>query len=306
MIRPLVIRDINFGFIVMEMNVKRWTTLASAYDQFPEQIGSALYKVLLQQQIEQSNRDLQRHAAELAEANTQLAEANTQLEEFAYIASHDLQEPLRMVTSYLQLLGNRYHDELDDDAEEFIGYAVDGATRMKQLINDLLAYSRVATRGRPLEPTDCEQLLEQVLSNLEVTIKENEALITHDPLPTVMADHTQLTAVFQNLIGNAIKFHAARQPQVHVSARQKDNEWFFSVTDNGIGISPEYTERIFVVFSRLHTREEYSGTGIGLAICKKVVERHGGRIWVESQPDHGSTFHFTLPASKERELSSST
>ncbi|MBN1312243.1 MAG: substrate-binding domain-containing protein [Anaerolineae bacterium] len=296
MIRPLVIRDIQFGFVVMEMNIQRWTTLASTYEQFPEQIGSALYKVLLQQRIEKSNKDLQEHAVELAETNSQLAEANAQLEQFAYIASHDLQEPLRMVTNYLQLLEKRYRDRLDDDAKEFINYAVDGAARMKQLINDLLAYSRVTTQRHPLEPADCEQLLDQALSNLEVAVKENDALVTHDPLPTVMADSTQLVGVFQNLIGNAIKFHADRQPQVHVSARRKDSEWVFFVKDNGIGIASEYTERIFVIFSRLHTMAEYPGTGIGLAICKKVVERHGGHIWVESHPGKGSTFFFTLPA----------
>jgi signal transduction histidine kinase len=287
-VHPLVVRDIHFGFIVMEMLVGH-RIMYNTYEEFAEQIGSVLHRALLLQQIERSNEHLQQRAAELAEANAQL-------EQFAYAASHDLQEPLRMITSYLQLLERRYRDKLDTDAQEFIGYAVDGATRMKRMINDLLAYSRVVSRGQPLELTDCEHLLAQVLSNLEVTIKENDALITHALLPTVMADGTQLMEVFQNLIGNAIKFHADRPPQVHVAAQQTGDKWLFSVRDNGIGIAPEYTERIFVIFSRLHSQVQYPGTGIGLAICKKVVERHGGHIWVESQPGDGATFFFTIQA----------
>jgi signal transduction histidine kinase/DNA-binding LacI/PurR family transcriptional regulator len=289
MVRPLVVRDMHFGFIVMEMNVGHWVMLTNTYEEFPEQIGSALYRTLLQQRIEQSNMDIQQRAAELAEANDQL-------EQFAYVASHDLQEPLRMVTSYLQLLERRYHNKLDSDAQEFIDFAVDGAARMKRMIDDLLAYSRVITREKPLEPVDCELLLTQALSNLEIAIEESQALITREPLPVVMADDIQLVGVFQNLIGNAIKFHADRQPQIHIAAKQTEGKWFFSVADNGIGIAPEASERIFVIFSRLHTQAAYPGTGIGLAICKKVIERHGGRIWVESQPGEGSTFFFTLPA----------
>ncbi|MBN1310366.1 MAG: substrate-binding domain-containing protein [Anaerolineae bacterium] len=288
MIHPLGLHSSQFGFIVMDIDIERQTIPAGIYEEFSDQIGAALYRALLLQQIEQSNKDLQQRAAELAEANTQL-------EQFAYIASHDLQEPLRMVTSYLNLLERRYRDRLDTDAQEFIAYAVDGAMRMKRLINDLLTYSRVATHNRPNEATDCDLLLTQALSNLEVAIKENNALISHDPLPTVLTDGTQLMGVFQNLIGNAIKFHADRQPQIHISAQQAGDEWLFSVRDNGIGIAPEHTEQIFAIFNRLHPRDKYPGTGIGLAICKKVVERHGGRIWVESQPGEGATFFFTLP-----------
>ena len=231
---------------------------------------------------------------------TELARSNRELQQFAYAASHDLQEPLRMVTSYLQLLERRYKGQLDTDADEFIAFAVDGASRMKRLIEDLLSFSRVGTRGKDFEPTDGEAVLEQTLRNLEMAISESEAAVTHDPLPTVMADGGQLVQLLQNLIGNAIKFRSDEPPTVHVGAERQDGKWVFSVRDNGIGIDPRYSERIFEIFQRLHTRDKYPGTGIGLAVCKKIVERHGGRIWAESQPGEGATFYFTLPATTER------
>jgi signal transduction histidine kinase len=231
---------------------------------------------------------------ELHNAMDDLARSNTELERFAYVASHDLQEPLRMVTSFLQLLERRYKDKLDSDALEFINYAVDGSTRMKTLINDMLTYSRLGTRGEEFAITDCENILERVLSILQVSIIENQALVTHDPLPKVIGDDTQLEMLFQNLIGNAIKFHSKNPPKVHVGVKKNEKNWIFSVSDNGIGIDPQFFERIFIIFQRLHNREEYPGTGIGLAISKRIVERHGGRIWIESQPEKGSTFFFSL------------
>jgi signal transduction histidine kinase/putative methionine-R-sulfoxide reductase with GAF domain len=231
----------------------------------------------------------------LAQKAQELARSNADLQHFAYIASHDLQEPLRMVTSYLQLLERRYKEQLDADARDFIAYAVDGASRMQNLISALLSYSRVGTRGKPFAPTDCSMVLERALDNLKVAIKESNAVVTHDPLPTVMADDVQLTQVFQTLIGNAVKFHGERPPQVHVGAQHGEGEWIFSVRDNGIGIDPRHFERIFMIFQRLHSQDEYPGAGIGLAICKRIVERHGGRIWVESQPGKGSTFYFAIP-----------
>lgn len=201
-----------------------------------------------------------------------------------------------MVASYTQLLARRYRGKLDADADEFIAYAVDGAMRMQRLINDLLAYSRISTRGRPLETTSAEAVLEQSLVNLKVAIEESGALATHDPLPVVQADPVQLGQVFQNLLGNAIKFRGVESPRIHVWAERQERMWRFAVRDNGIGIEPDYHARVFLIFQRLHGVQEYPGTGIGLAICKRIVERHGGRMWVESQVAQGATFFFTLPA----------
>jgi len=233
--------------------------------------------------------------AELQRRTEELARSNDELEQFAYIASHDLQEPLRMISSYVQLLEKRYKGKLDQDADEFIAFAADGASRMQRLINDLLAYSRVGTRGKSFEVMELEDALAQALENLRLTVRDKKALVTHDPLPRAYGDIGQISQLFQNLIDNAIKFCASERPMVHVSARVEGNECICSVQDNGIGIAHEYADRIFLLFQRLHTRRDYPGTGIGLAICKRIVERHGGRIWVESSPEKGSTFFFTLP-----------
>jgi PAS domain S-box-containing protein len=237
--------------------------------------------------------------ADLLQKVEELNRSNEELAQFAYIASHDLQEPLRMVASYTQLLSRQYKGRLDADADEFIAYAVDGASRMQRLIQDLLLYSRVGTKGRDLLDTASETTLKHALLNLRGAIEESGALVTHDPLPTVRADELQLTQLFQNLIGNAIKYQNPGIPRVHVSAHRDGGEkWMFSVQDNGLGIDSKYFERIFGMFQRLHKREEFDGTGIGLAICKKIVERHGGAISVESQVGRGSTFTFELAASE--------
>lgn len=226
----------------------------------------------------------------------ELERSNTELQQFASVISHDLQEPLRTVTTYMQLLQKRYQDQLDQQARELIAIAADGASRMHEMIIDILQYSRVASRGKPFMPVDCNQALKQALTNLHATIEENKAVIEWKDLPTIAADSSQLVQVLQNLVGNAIKFRGQEQPRIRVDAELKDGEWFFSVKDNGIGIDPRYFERIFIIFQRLHGLDEYPGTGVGLTICKRIVERHGGRIWVESEPGHGSTFFFTMPA----------
>jgi PAS domain S-box-containing protein len=228
---------------------------------------------------------------------TELKRSNQCLEQFAYAVSHDLQEPLRVSTSYLHLLEDRCGAQLDTRAKKYVDNAADSAERMQEMIQALLRLSRVGTQGEEFAPTDCKRVLRQVLDALVVTIEENDAEVMHDSLPTVMADEGQLAQVFQNLITNAIKFRREGvPPQVHVSAEREGDEWVFSVADNGIGIAPEQVDRIFQVFQRLHTKDEYEGTGIGLALCRRIVERHGGRIWVESEPGEGSTFTFTLPA----------
>ena len=239
---------------------------------------------------------VEERTAELEVLIEELKRSNAELQQFAHVSSHDLQEPLRTIASFTQLLERRYKGKLDSDADEFMDYIVDAAIRMKILINDLLEYSRVATQGKEFQQVDTEDILNNVLKNLKTSIEENNAKITHDPLPTVTADKTQLNQVFQNLVGNAIKFKKPDEPpKIHISAQKENNEYLFSVHDNGIGMEPQYIERIFVIFQRLHTIAEYNGTGIGLSITKRILERHGGRIWVESEFGEGSTFYFTIP-----------
>lgn len=263
---------------------------------------------LAEEALKQAKAELeikvQERTAELQKLNEELQRSNRELEQFAYVASHDLQEPLRAVTGYTQLLEQEYQELFDESAQEYLAYIVDGAKRMQQLIQDLLAYSRVATRGKEFTLVDCNDVLNITLSNLHVAIAQSNAIITHDPLPHLLGDKTQLVQLFQNLIGNAIKFCKQQPPIIHISAAKKDEGdegefsqspiWLFSVQDNGIGIKPQYLERIFDVFRRLHTRREFPGTGIGLAICKKIVERHGGHIWAESQPGVGTIFYIIL------------
>ncbi|MCC5644141.1 GAF domain-containing protein [Nostoc sp. CHAB 5824] len=294
---PIIVRENIWGLLLAHQcaTPRRWNNFETELlQQLANQIGIALSQAqLLEKESQQSQ---------------ELARSNAELEQFAYVASHDLQEPLRMVTSYLQLLERRYKNQLDANADQFINYAVDGARRMQTLINDLLNYSRVSSRGQPFIPVNCSVVLEQAIANLQLAIADSQAVVTHDTLPEVRADATQLTQVFQNLIGNAIKFCQNQQPRIHIGVRKPDansdwslnvipsaDEWLFWVRDNGIGLESQYAERIFIIFQRLHGRDKYPGTGIGLAICKKIIERHGGRIWVESKPGQGSTFYFTIP-----------
>jgi PAS domain S-box-containing protein len=279
--------DVELAFQVEEKG-KRADELAVIVEE-----RTAANKELAYQVEEKGKR-----ADELVLINTELTRSNAELEQFAYVATHDLQEPLRAVASCVQLLQKRYDGQLDARADEFITHAVGGTKRMQTLINDLLDYSRISTHAQVFASTDCEVVLREALSNLVVAIEESKAVVTQDAMPTVSGDATQLTQLFQNLVGNALKFRGERPPRIHIGAVRKAGDWRFSVADNGIGMEPQFFERVFLVFQRLHTRKEYQGTGIGLAICKKVVERHGGRIWAESEPGEGATFAFTIPESK--------
>jgi PAS domain S-box-containing protein len=271
-----------------------WVAVAIAMERDAQ--GRPLYAISVLDDI------TERKQAELAlrEAHEELKRSNAELEQFAYVASHDLQEPLRMVSSYTQLLGRRYGDKLDADAKEFMGYIVDGAARMKQLIEDLLAYSRVGTKAKEFRAVELATPLRRALANLKVAVEETGAQVSHDPLPGVHGDEVQLAQVFQNLIGNALKFRSQSAPRIHIEVSENEMHWEIAVRDNGIGIEAQYFERIFMLFQRLHNKGEYPGTGIGLAIVKKVVERHGGQVRVESELGKGSAFIFTLPrAAKE-------
>ncbi|PSB16612.1 histidine kinase [Phormidesmis priestleyi ULC007] len=281
---PVVCRDALWGLLIVHQcsRPRHWNNFETELlQQLANQIGIAITQSQLLEQETYQRKELIR--------------SNAELEQFAYVASHDLQEPLRMVISYLQLLERRYKHQLDASADEFIDYAVEGAERMQTLIRDLLSFSRVSTWGQPFTDVDTEKVLQRAIANLQLAIQENEAVITHDPLPNVTADATQLTQLFQNLVGNALKFRQAEAPQIHIGVSDDNaEETTFYVRDRGIGIESQYHDRIFAIFQRLHSRSKYPGTGIGLALCKKIVERHGGRIWFESQPMQGTTFYFTL------------
>ncbi|WP_293032468.1 ATP-binding protein [Natronococcus sp.] len=238
---------------------------------------------------------------ELMHYISKLEESNRSLEQFAYAASHDLQEPLRMVSSYLQLIDQRYEDELDEEGKEFLGYAIDGANRMRDMIEGLLEYSRVDTRGSPLEPTDLEGVLDEAIADLRMKIEEHDAEIEAEPLPTVLGDDDQVRQVFQNLLNNAIEYSGDEPPRIQVSAQRQGRKWRIAVSDEGVGIDPENQDQIFELFQRLHSHEEHAGSGIGLALCKRIVERHAGRIWVDSDSSSGATFSFTLPAVGSRQ-----
>ena len=257
-------------------------------------------------ELQEANTSLEKEIAErkatadeLRKKSEELARSNLELQQFAYVASHDLQEPLRAISGFTELLERRYKGQLDERADKYLSFIVDGTNQMNRIIHDLLAYSRVQTKAQEFGFIDMNQPLNQALLNLQASIREKNAVIRRDPLPGIYADGTQITQLFQNLIGNALKFQRPGvTPEISISAREAGDEWVFSVTDNGIGIDPKYSERIFKIFQRLHAKGEYEGTGIGLAICKRIVERHGGEITVRSEPGTGSTFSFTLPKRK--------
>jgi two-component system, sensor histidine kinase and response regulator len=254
---------------------------------------------LSEEKLKNLNALLEERVAERSAAAEQkareLARSNAELQQFVHVSSHDLKEPLRTITSYVQLLQQSYKDKLGSEADDYVHFVVEGTHRLQQLIDDLLSYTRLSAPEQPARSTDLSKVFQETLLNLETALKETGAQITWDPLPVVTANPSHMILLFQNLIGNAIKFRGKDHPKIHVSARREGDEWFFSVSDNGIGIDPKYFEKLFIVFQRLHTREEYPGTGIGLALCRKIVEQHGGKIWVESKMGKGSVFHFTLP-----------
>jgi signal transduction histidine kinase len=288
---PMILVSGALGDVTAVECIKRGVTdyvLKDGLARLPDVVRRALREKLersLRHQVEE----------DLAKKMDELARSNSDLEQFAYVASHDLQEPLRMVAAYTQLLAERYRGKLDADADKFIGYASEGALRMQVLIQDLLAFSRVGRSGTPMANVDCNAVMQEILQTLASPLRESGAVVTCDTLPTVWADRTQIVQLFQNLIGNAIKFRGNQPPAISVKSERQDGKWLFTFRDNGIGIPEESLENIFVVFQRLHARTEYPGNGIGLSICKKIVERAGGRIWVESKVGSGSTFKFTLP-----------
>jgi signal transduction histidine kinase len=288
---PLILVSGALGDVTAVECIKQGATdyvLKDSLARLPESIRRALHEKRLLRLRRQAEEDLQRKVEELARSNAEL-------EQFAYVASHDLQEPLRMVAAYTQLLGERYRGKLDENADKFIGYASEGALRMQTLIQDLLAFSRAGRKGATYGRVDCDRAMAEVMMSMGPAIEESRAVVKYAALPSVWSDRSQMTQLFQNLVGNAIKFRGKEPPLVSVEVEKAGTHWLFSVSDNGIGIAPEHIQNIFVVFQRLHSRAEYPGNGIGLAICKKIVERNGGKIWVEPTPGGGSTFKFTMP-----------
>lgn len=293
----IIVVQISAAFVTKDDKVRGLEGGADGYLTDPMSLDELVATVSAFARIHQTEAKLARANVELERQARELRRSNEDLQQFAYAASHDLQEPLRMISMYVQLLAQRYQGKLDLEADEFLGYIVEGANRLQDLILNLLEYSWVQTRGKPFTPIPCDELLAQILRALCIQIEETQAVVTSAPLPTVYADKTQLGQVLQNLLSNALKFHGTKPPRIHVAAKPNGREWLFSVQDQGIGLDPQFAERIFVIFQRLHTRREYPGTGLGLALCKKIIERHGGQIWVESQPGNGATFYFTLPRS---------
>jgi signal transduction histidine kinase len=294
---PLILVSGTLGDVAAVECIKLGVTdyvLKDRLARLPEAVRGALEEQKLRQERRQAQADF-------ASKVEELARSNRDLEQFAYVAAHDLQEPLRMVSAYTQLLDQRYRGKLDENADKYIVYAVEGALRMQTLIQDLLAFSRVGRNGHGRTNTDCAAVVDEALQNLRAAVEESGAVITCRSLPSVNADRAQMVQLFQNLIGNAIKFRGPQAPVIQISAEGNEGISVFAVADNGIGIAAEHVEVIFVIFQRLHTRIEYSGNGMGLAICKKIVEQHGGRIWVESNLEAGSTFRFTLPTHSDDE-----
>jgi light-regulated signal transduction histidine kinase (bacteriophytochrome) len=255
-------------------------------------IGEAIQRFNAEAELDEYRRNLE---DKVVQRTQELARSNKDLEQFAYVASHDLQEPLRAVAGFVELLKMQLTNTLDEKTQKYMNFVVDGVLRMQTLIHGLLEYSRIGTRSRQAQPVDSRKALNHSLAHLERSISESDAKITVGNLPIVRMDELQFVQLFQNLIGNAIKFRSGQKPEIHIDAERTNGDWRFAVKDNGIGIEQEYADRIFLIFQRLHTRDKYPGTGIGLSICKKIVERHGGKIWVESQPGQGSTFYFTIP-----------
>jgi len=295
----LLLRQLKrHGPVAADRVPEDWRTLleaiSAAYDQSDED------RRMLERSLELTSHELNEKTAQIEVQKEELERSNAELEHFAYIASHDLQEPLRTVQSYVQLLRKRYADKLDADAQEFMTFAVEGATRMRSLIEDLLTYARLSSRARPFERVALGEVVDEVLRALKLRLDEKHAVIEHRDLPTVTGDRRQLGQLLQNLIANAVKFHRPdAHPKVTIAAERRDAEDVISVADDGIGISPEYRDKVFVIFQRLHSRDEYDGTGLGLAVCKKIVERHGGRIWVDGEVGSGARFSFTIPRRAE-------